>query len=101
MRAAKPKQYLKLRGRAVLEHSVNPLMDAAWIDGVVIVLAPGDDDFARLALGRHWGLRLQGDYFMVQSDGDMVGDPRAAIGVSYRLGRLPEAVQAASRSHGH
>jgi len=54
MRAAKPKQYLKLRGRSVLEYSVNPLMDAAWIDGVVIVLAPGDDEFARLALGRHW-----------------------------------------------
>jgi 2-C-methyl-D-erythritol 4-phosphate cytidylyltransferase len=54
MRAGKPKQYLKLRGRCVLEHSANTLMDAPWIEGVVIVLAPGDDDFARLALGRHW-----------------------------------------------
>ena len=54
MRAAKPKQYLKLRGRSVLEYSVNPLMDAPWIEGVVVVLAPGDDDFAKLALGRHW-----------------------------------------------
>ncbi|MGH8441947.1 MAG: 2-C-methyl-D-erythritol 4-phosphate cytidylyltransferase [Nevskiaceae bacterium] len=54
MRAAKPKQYLKLRGRSVLEHSVGPLMDAPWIDGVVVVLAPGDDDFPKLALGRHW-----------------------------------------------
>ena len=54
MRAARPKQYLKLRGRAVLEYSVNPLMDAPWIEGVVVVLAPGDEDFPRLALGRHW-----------------------------------------------
>lgn len=54
MRAAKPKQYLKLRGRCVLEYSVNPLMDAPWIDGVVVVLAPGDEEFAKLALGRHW-----------------------------------------------
>jgi len=54
MRAGKPKQYLKLRGRSVIEHSINPLMDASWIDGVVVVLAPGDDEFAKLALGRHW-----------------------------------------------
>jgi 2-C-methyl-D-erythritol 4-phosphate cytidylyltransferase len=54
MRAGRPKQYLKLRGRSVLEHSVNVLMDAPWIEGVVIVLTPGDEDFAKLALGRHW-----------------------------------------------
>ena len=54
MRAARPKQYLKLRGRCVLEYSANLLMDAAWIEGIVIVLAPGDDDFGKLALGRHW-----------------------------------------------
>jgi hypothetical protein len=40
-----------------------------------------------LALGRHWGLRMQGDYFLVRTDGDMVGDPRAALGISYRLGQ--------------
>jgi 2-C-methyl-D-erythritol 4-phosphate cytidylyltransferase len=54
MRAGKPKQYLKLRGRSVLEHSIATLMDATWIDGVVIVVAPGDDDFPKLALGKHW-----------------------------------------------
>ena len=54
MRAAKPKQYLKLRGRCVIEYSVDRLMDAPWIDGVVVVLAPGDEEFAKLALGRHW-----------------------------------------------
>ncbi len=40
-----------------------------------------------LSLGRHWGLRLQGDYFLVRTEGEMVGDPRAAFGVSYRLGQ--------------
>ena len=58
MRAGKPKQYLKLRGRSVIEHSINPLMDAPWIDGVVVVLAPGDEEFARLALGRHWKVHV-------------------------------------------
>lgn len=54
MRAGRPKQYLKLRGRCLIEHSVGPLMDAPWIDGIVIVLQPGDEEFARLPLGRHW-----------------------------------------------
>lgn len=54
MRAGRPKQYLKLRGRCLIEHSVGLLIDAGWIDGVVIVLQPGDEEFARLPLGRHW-----------------------------------------------
>ncbi|HUR39876.1 MAG TPA: 2-C-methyl-D-erythritol 4-phosphate cytidylyltransferase [Verrucomicrobiae bacterium] len=54
MRAGRPKQYLKLRGRCVLEYSAHLLMDAPWIEGVVIVLQEGDDDFPKLALGRHW-----------------------------------------------
>lgn len=54
MRAGRPKQYLKLRGRSVIEYSIDPLMDAPWIDGVVVVLAPGDEEFGKLALGRHW-----------------------------------------------
>ncbi|MGH8480901.1 MAG: 2-C-methyl-D-erythritol 4-phosphate cytidylyltransferase, partial [Nevskiaceae bacterium] len=54
MRAGRPKQYLKLRGRTLIEYSIAPLMDASWIDGIVVVLQPGDEEFARLALGRHW-----------------------------------------------
>lgn len=54
MRAGKPKQYLKLRGRALIEHSAALLIDAPWIDGLVIVVSPGDEEFARLALGKHW-----------------------------------------------
>lgn len=54
MRAGKPKQYLKLRGRTLIEYSIALLMDAPWIDGVVVALQPGDEEFPRLALGKHW-----------------------------------------------
>ncbi len=56
MHGAKPKQYLKLRGRALIEHSINVFMQSAWIDGIVVVLAPGDEDFAKLGSARHWKL---------------------------------------------
>ena len=39
-----------------------------------------------LGVGRRWGVRLQGDYFLVRSEGQTVSDPRAAFGISYRLG---------------
>ena len=48
-----PKQYLPLRGRALLEWSVAPFLDTDWIDGVVLVLARNDADFARLPIARH------------------------------------------------
>jgi hypothetical protein len=47
------------------------------------VATGGGVDFS---ISRAWGLRLQGDYFMVRTDGEMAGDPRAAFGVTYRLG---------------
>jgi 2-C-methyl-D-erythritol 4-phosphate cytidylyltransferase len=58
MRAGKPKQYLKLRGRTLIEYSIAPLMDAPWVDGVVVVVSPGDEDFGRLALGKHWKIHV-------------------------------------------
>ena len=54
MRAGKPKQYLKLRGRCLIEHSLAPLIDAPWIDGVVVAVSPGDEEFARLPAVKHW-----------------------------------------------
>lgn len=53
MGLAKPKQYLNLRGRAILEWSVAPFLDSGWIDGVVLVLAKSDQDYPRLAVARH------------------------------------------------
>jgi 2-C-methyl-D-erythritol 4-phosphate cytidylyltransferase len=53
MGLGKPKQYLPLRGQALIEWSIAPFLDAGWIDGVVIVLARGDSDFAKLAIAGH------------------------------------------------
>ncbi|MBI2383374.1 MAG: 2-C-methyl-D-erythritol 4-phosphate cytidylyltransferase [Gammaproteobacteria bacterium] len=56
MRAERPKQYLQVRSRALIEYSLAPFFHAGWIDGVVVVLAPGDEDFIRLPVARHWKL---------------------------------------------
>ena len=40
--AALPKQYLALAGRTVLEWSLRPLLQAQWIERVIVVVAPGD-----------------------------------------------------------
>lgn len=49
----RPKQYLPLRGRAMIEWSLAPFLDSGWIDGVVLVLAKSDVDYARLPVARH------------------------------------------------
>jgi 2-C-methyl-D-erythritol 4-phosphate cytidylyltransferase len=53
MGLGKPKQYLPLCGRALLEWSLAPFLEAGWIDGVVLVLARADPEFARLPLAGH------------------------------------------------
>jgi 2-C-methyl-D-erythritol 4-phosphate cytidylyltransferase len=53
MGLGRPKQYLNLRGRTLLEWSLAPFLDASGIDGVVVVLARGDGEFARLPIARH------------------------------------------------
>lgn len=54
MRLPRPKQYAKLRGRTLIEHSLHTFLQAGWIDGIVVALAPGDDEFTKLAISRHW-----------------------------------------------
>ncbi len=49
----RPKQYLPLRGRALLEWSLAPFLEADWIDGVVLALARNDSEYARLPIARH------------------------------------------------
>lgn len=53
MGLGRPKQYLALRGRALLEWSLSPFLDTGWVDGIVLVLAKGDSDFAKLPIARH------------------------------------------------
>jgi len=50
MGVAQPKQYLEIRGRALIEYSLATLSGIPWIEGIVVVLAPGDTAFARLKL---------------------------------------------------
>ena len=45
MGQAQPKQYLELRGRTMLYHSVKALLADARIDTVFVVLAPADHEF--------------------------------------------------------
>ncbi|MFO1195784.1 MAG: 2-C-methyl-D-erythritol 4-phosphate cytidylyltransferase [Burkholderiaceae bacterium] len=46
--ASVPKQYLELAGRTVIEHAVSALIEAPWIERVVVVTAPGDSRAARV-----------------------------------------------------
>ncbi|MGQ0622540.1 MAG: 2-C-methyl-D-erythritol 4-phosphate cytidylyltransferase [Panacagrimonas sp.] len=49
----RPKQYLPIRGRAMIEWSLAPFLDSGWIDGVVLVLARTDQDYLKLSVARH------------------------------------------------
>ncbi len=53
MNLSRPKQYAQLRGRTMLEWSVAPFLDLGWIDGVVLVLARSDVEYATLPLAGH------------------------------------------------
>ncbi|WP_240433585.1 2-C-methyl-D-erythritol 4-phosphate cytidylyltransferase [Solimonas sp. K1W22B-7] len=53
MGLARPKQYLPLRGRSLIEWSLAPFLESEWIDGVVVVLARNDAEFSRLPIARH------------------------------------------------
>lgn len=53
MGLARPKQYLPLKGRALLEWSLGALLDCSWIDGIVVVLARSDQEFATLPIAGH------------------------------------------------
>ena len=41
--ADRPKQYLEIAGRTLLEWSVGALLSASFIDAVLVVVAPGDE----------------------------------------------------------
>lgn len=49
----RPKQYLPLRGRTILEWSLAPFLDHDQIDGVVLVLAKSDQEYSKLPIARH------------------------------------------------
>ncbi|PTU32149.1 2-C-methyl-D-erythritol 4-phosphate cytidylyltransferase [Stenotrophobium rhamnosiphilum] len=49
----RPKQYLPLRGRTILEWSLASFLDHDHIDGVVLVLAKNDQEYSKLPIARH------------------------------------------------
>ncbi len=53
MGADRPKQYLSLAGKSILEHSVAALLAEPRIRRIVVVTAPDDRHWARLALASH------------------------------------------------
>ncbi|RJG39990.1 2-C-methyl-D-erythritol 4-phosphate cytidylyltransferase [Motilimonas pumila] len=53
MQSALPKQYLSLNGKAVIEHSLKPLLDHDDITHVVVVLSKDDTYFSQLAVACH------------------------------------------------
>ncbi|MGO1298140.1 MAG: 2-C-methyl-D-erythritol 4-phosphate cytidylyltransferase, partial [Vibrio sp.] len=53
MRADRPKQYLSLLGKTVLEHTVEKLLSHPQIGFVVIAVSDDDPYYAQLALTKH------------------------------------------------
>ncbi len=56
--AERPKQYLELRGRSILEHSLRPFLAHPDIRGVVVALAPGDPWWGQLPAGVREAVRV-------------------------------------------
>lgn len=77
MGADVPKQYLRLNGKTVLEHTLGRLLEHSRISGVVVAVATGDRQFAALPVAGQ----------VIRADG---GDERADSVLS-ALDRIPGA----------
>ena len=53
MGAEKPKQYLRILNRTILEHSLRPFCEHPLIKGVAVVVAENDDHWQTLAVSGH------------------------------------------------
>jgi len=51
--AERPKQYLKLHGRAILQHTLDVLLSVPALSSIHVVLSPDDAWFAELAMHAH------------------------------------------------
>ncbi|MDP5035078.1 MAG: 2-C-methyl-D-erythritol 4-phosphate cytidylyltransferase, partial [Alishewanella sp.] len=50
MQADKPKQYLRLHGKTILEHSVKPVLAISAVQQLYLALSPNDPYFAATGL---------------------------------------------------
>ena len=53
MQAELPKQYLKIDGKTILEHSLSKFLQHSSIDKVVVALDPNDNHWAKLNVAKH------------------------------------------------
>ncbi|MEC8428143.1 MAG: 2-C-methyl-D-erythritol 4-phosphate cytidylyltransferase, partial [Pseudomonadota bacterium] len=53
MGADKPKQYLPLLGKTILEHTLERLLALPQLQGITVVLSPGDELGANLGVMSH------------------------------------------------
>lgn len=53
MKAERPKQYLQLLGKTILEHTVEKLLNHPQIDSVIVAVSPNDPYFPHLAIANH------------------------------------------------
>ena len=61
MGADRPKQYLTLHGKTVLEHTLTCLSTHPQIDSVIVAISPGDEYFASLSIAdANWLVRVDG-----------------------------------------
>lgn len=58
MQTDRPKQYLTLLGKTILEHTVQVLLHHHAIDYVIIAISPGDQFFYSLAIAHHPKVRV-------------------------------------------
>ena len=53
MNSAKPKQYLKIAGKTIIEHAVAPLLECVQMEKIVVVTAADDPQWGHLPLAKH------------------------------------------------
>jgi 2-C-methyl-D-erythritol 4-phosphate cytidylyltransferase len=53
MQADRPKQYLMLDDKTVIEHAIAPFLDHAFIEKIVVVLSKDDHYFQALSIAKH------------------------------------------------
>ncbi|USD41562.1 2-C-methyl-D-erythritol 4-phosphate cytidylyltransferase [Vibrio sp. SCSIO 43135] len=53
MKADRPKQYLMLQGKSVLEHTIEKLLTHSHVDLVVVAITDGDPYFPTLPISKH------------------------------------------------
>ena len=53
MASTLPKQYLPLLGKAVIEHTLERLLEVAELQGIIVALSPLDQQFEKLSIASH------------------------------------------------